>query len=151
MQKTVGDNHNSVRHGTCVLNCLESPKRDFAAIHGHELRRVSVWRKAYLKYAKPWSEKGSEALKCGIICRSKPGQARKELQRYLDRNRLVVQWQFLDKNRAGDDTWATEQQLSITDELSYSDTVNGIMVGIKPEGIHVVGSPPDVAWKPCPK
>ena len=69
----------------------------------------------------------------------------------LDRNRLVVQWQFLDKNRAGDDTWATEQQLSITDELSYSDTVNGIMVGIKPEGIHVVGSPPDVAWKPCPK
>ena len=72
-------------------------------------------------------------------------------QHYLDRNRLVVQWQFLDKNRAGDDTWATEQQLSITDELSYSDTVNGIMVGIIPEGIHVVGSPPDVAWKPCPK
>ena len=41
----------------------------YIAIHGHELRRVSAWRKAYLKYAKPWSEKGSEALKCGIICR----------------------------------------------------------------------------------
>ena len=29
----------------------------YIAIHGHELRRVSAWRKAYLKYAKPWSEK----------------------------------------------------------------------------------------------
>ena len=29
-RKELGDTHNSVRHGTCVLNCLESPKRDFA-------------------------------------------------------------------------------------------------------------------------
>ena len=28
--RALGDSHNSVRHGTCVLNCLESPKRDFA-------------------------------------------------------------------------------------------------------------------------
>ena len=37
---TVGDNRNSVRHGTCVLNCLESPKRDFAV--GIRLRRVII-------------------------------------------------------------------------------------------------------------
>ena len=36
----VGDNHNSVRHGTCILNCLESPKRDFAV--GIRLRCVII-------------------------------------------------------------------------------------------------------------
>jgi hypothetical protein len=121
----------------------------YQAIYEHELRRVLVYRKAFTAYATPWRREGREALKCGIVCRKAPGEARRVLAKYLDANQRIAKRQFNDTDANGNDSWVVGQQYEITKEHGYiSYDSRRWITGISK--VHNVGDPPAIRWKPCP-
>jgi hypothetical protein len=124
-------------------------KSGFDAIHKHELRRVLVYRKAFIAYAVPWRREGVKAMQCGIVCRKVPGVARRLLAAYLDANQEIAANQFLDTYSDGSDSWVAGQQYEITKEHGYiKRDKRKWMDGFTK--VHTVGQPPSVLWEPCP-
>lgn len=127
----------------------------YADIRDHELRRVSVYRAAFKKYVIPWRKKGSAVLKCGTICRSKPGQARSELMEYLDLNQIFIASLFEEhqmdfKTISKKRTWVAKQQAAISGENDHPKIVNGVLEGIEEKHIHNVGTEDNGKYESTP-
>jgi len=109
---------------------------------GHEGRRASVYRLAYDQYISKIDTSGEVATKCGWIKREVAGQAKKDLQDYLDRNRAIA---IHDYNE-----YVGREQDLLDDE---DDKKNWNIVGPKKDTlkkIHSVGIPPASTWSLCP-
>ncbi|MEI6674693.1 MAG: RHS repeat-associated core domain-containing protein [Verrucomicrobiota bacterium] len=114
----------------------------YQAIVAHEGRRQYAYIVAFKRYLKPISEKGPKALRCGKICRSQPGDAKKMLDKYLDDNQSIAIKAF--------DAFQDKWQQKIDEESSESNWSirDGKFNGFK--SIVTVGNPPVINWKPCP-
>jgi RHS repeat-associated protein len=114
----------------------------YQAMLGHEGRRRQAYRNGYDAYLAPVSEKGSQAVKCGKICRSESGAAKKALEQYLD----DIQEDALNRY----ETYELQEQAAISFEDMESNVIpmNDLIHGYRStHAVRDAGNPTDL---PCP-